>query len=88
MSFTDMDRGATTMQDYFEQVLQPTDKPTTAKRVVTALWLSVLLVEFTVWLLVGIIGGFDGPWWLWTAAVGGVVVGCLHLVGREPREHP
>ena len=74
------------MRDYFELMLQPTDKFTVFKRVVTVLWISVLFVEIVVWLLIGIIGGFDGPWWLWTAAAGGVVVASLHLVGRGMKE--
>lgn len=74
------------MRDYFEKMLEPTDKLTLAKRIVTAVWLGVLLIEFGVWLLIGIIGGFDGPWWLWTAAAGGIVVGGLHLVGRDTKE--
>jgi hypothetical protein len=74
------------MKDYFELMLQPADRFTVFKRVVTVLWIAVLFVEIVVWLLIGIIGGFDGPWWLWTAAVGGVVVGGLHLVGRGAKD--
>lgn len=70
------------MRDYFELMLQPTDKFTVFRRVVTALWISILFIQIVIWLLIGIIGGFDGPWWLWTAAGGGLVVGALHLVGR------
>lgn len=70
------------MRDYFEQMLQPTDRLTMAKRIVTAVWLGVLLIEFGVWLLISVIGGLVFPWWLWTVAVGGLAVGGLHLAGR------
>ncbi len=70
------------MRDYFEQMLQPADKLTMATRIVTAVWLAVLLIEFGVWLMICLIGGFVAPWWLWTVAVGGLVVGGLHLAGR------
>jgi membrane protein YdbS with pleckstrin-like domain len=76
------------MRDYFELMLQPTDKFTVFRRVVTVLWISVLFIQIVIWLVVGLIGGFDVPWWLSTAAAGGIVVGGLHLVGRGSKEQP
>jgi hypothetical protein len=68
---------------FFERMLQPTDRLTLTARILTALWLSVLLVEFTVWLVISIIGGLTSPWWLWTLVVGGVIVGGFHFFVRS-----
>jgi hypothetical protein len=75
------------MRDHFERMLEPTDRLTLAARIVTALWLSVLLIECAVWLVISIIGGPTSPWWLWTAAIGGIVVGGLHAVARTGRRN-
>ena len=49
-----------------------------APRIATLLWLGVVLVEFVVWAMIGLIGGdFMAPWWTYTLAVGGVVVAAL-----------
>ncbi len=64
------------MRFSFEHMLQPTDKLTLTARILTAVWLSVLLLEFGVWLAISIIGGsVVWPWWLWTAVGGGIIVG-------------
>lgn len=76
------------MGDIFERMLQPTDKLTLATRIVTAFWLSVLLIEFGVWLMISIIGGPTSPWWLWTLVIGGVVVGGFHVVARNNKIRP
>jgi len=73
------------MRDLFERMLQPTDRLTLTARILTALWLSVLLIEFGVWLMISIIGGLTGPWWLWTVLVGGVIVGGFHYAARNGR---
>jgi hypothetical protein len=71
------------MRDLFEEMLKPADKLTVTARVLTALWLGVVLVEFVIWLAIGVIGGdLQGPWWLWSVLVGGVVAGGAHLVAR------
>jgi hypothetical protein len=69
--------------DFFERMLEPTDRLTLTARILTALWLSVLLVEFTIWLIISIVGGLTSPWWLWTLAVGGVIVGGFHFYVRS-----
>jgi membrane protein YdbS with pleckstrin-like domain len=74
------------MRDYFEEMLEPTDKLTTVTRIVTVLWLAVLMIQVVVWLIIGVVGGFDSPWWLWTVAGGGLVVGVLHLLARGLRQ--
>jgi hypothetical protein len=68
---------------FFERMLQPTDRLTLTARILTALWLSVLLIEFTIWLVISIIGGLTSPWWLWTLVVGGVIVGGFHFFVRN-----
>jgi hypothetical protein len=68
---------------FFERMLEPTDRLTLTGRILTALWLSVLLIEFTVWLIISIVGGLTSPWWLWTLVVGGVIVGGFHFFVRN-----
>ena len=68
---------------FFERMLEPTDRLTLTGRILTALWLSVLLIEFTVWLIISIVGGLTSPWWLWTLVVGGVIVGGFHFLVRK-----
>jgi hypothetical protein len=49
-----------------------------ALRVVTWIWLLVNLLQVVIWAAASVIGQhFVNPWWLWTLAVGGVVVGGL-----------
>ena len=74
------------MRDHFERMLQPTDRLTLIARILTALWLSVLLIEFAVWLIISIVGGLTSPWWLWTLVVGGVIVGGFHFFVRNDRK--
>jgi membrane associated rhomboid family serine protease len=67
-------------------MLAPTDKLTLTARVLTAVWAGLLMVEFAVWLVICLVSGaLESPWWLWTAAIGGVVVGGFWLVVRGNR---
>jgi hypothetical protein len=53
---------------------------------ITMLWLLVSTVQFTVWTLVCVIGWhLASPWWLWTVAVGGIIVVGLRLPTRSAR---
>jgi hypothetical protein len=71
------------MRDFFEEMLEPTDKLTLASRVLTAVWLAVVLVELAVWLVICVISGdLQSPWWLWSVLVGGIIVGGFHLAIR------
>lgn len=58
-----------------------------ARRVVTAVWLGGIGVQLIIWALMSLIGWrFVNPYWLWTAAVGGVVVGALWwITGHRTR---
>jgi len=68
-------------------MLEPTDKLTMTARILTAVWLGLLLVEIGVWLMIWLISGdLDAPWWLWTAAAGGVVVGGFWFFVRNDRK--
>jgi hypothetical protein len=58
-----------------------------AGRILTAVWLAVLLVELAVWLMICVISGnLESPWWLWSVLVGGVIVGGFHLATRGSRK--
>lgn len=71
------------MRDFFDEMLQPTDKLTLTKRILTAVWLAVVLVELAVWLMICVISGnLESPWWLWSVLGGVVVVGGFHLATR------
>jgi hypothetical protein len=75
------------MPDSFERMLEPTDKLTMTARILTAVWLGLLLVEIGVWLMIWLISGdLDAPWWLWTGAAGGVVVGGFWFFVRNDRK--
>jgi len=70
----------------FERMLEPADKLTLTTRVLTALWLGVLLIEVGIWLAIWLFSGdLEAPWWLWTVLVGGVVVGGLRWFARKER---
>jgi hypothetical protein len=72
------------MRDFFEEMQKPTDKLTLTGRVLTAVWLAVVLVEVAVWLVVCVVSGdLESPWWLWSVLVGGVIVGGFHLAVRS-----
>jgi hypothetical protein len=74
------------MRDLFEEMLKPADKLTMTAKILTALWLGLVLVEFGIWLMICIISGdFESPWWLWSVLVGGVVVGGFHIAARKRR---
>jgi hypothetical protein len=66
-------------------MLEPTDRLTPTARILTALWLSVLLVEFAIWLIISIVGGLTSAWWLWTLAGGGATVGGFHVFVRSEK---
>ena len=70
---------------FFERMLEPTDRLTLTGRILTAIWLSILLIEFTIWLIISIVGGLTSPWWLWTLVVGGVIVGGFHFFVRNAK---
>jgi hypothetical protein len=75
------------MRDLFEEMLRPADKLTMTARVLTALWLGVVLVEVVIWLAICVIGGnLESPWWLWSVLVGGVVVGGVRLAARGQKK--
>jgi hypothetical protein len=70
----------------FERMLEPTDKLTLATRVLTALWLGLLLIEIGVWLAIWLFSGdLEAPWWLWTVLAGGVIIGGLRWFARKER---
>jgi hypothetical protein len=53
-------------------------------RAITGVWLALTAIQFTVWMLACVIGGhLVNPWWLWTAAVGGLVVVGLRVRGAR-----
>ena len=52
-----------------------------ARRIATAIWLAGVALQFVIWVLMCLIGRhLADPFWLWTAAVGGVVVGGMWAV--------
>ncbi|MEC3974120.1 hypothetical protein [Amycolatopsis sp. H20-H5] len=52
---------------------------------ITLLWVLATLLQLSVWTLVCVISWhFVNPWWLWTAAIGGLVVAGPHRIGRHP----
>jgi amino acid transporter len=72
------------MRDLFEEMLKPGDRRTMITRVLLALWLGIVLVEFGIWLVICLVAGeLESPWWLWGVLVGGVVVGGWHLATRK-----
>jgi hypothetical protein len=51
------------------------------RRVFTALWLAVSIIQLCIWVLVCVIGAhFASPFWLWTVVGGAVIVGGLWWV--------
>jgi hypothetical protein len=49
-------------------------------KVITGLWAVITLIQFTVWLLICLIGWrLISPWWLWTLVIGGAAVGGLRV---------
>jgi len=55
----------------------PSGGLTVALRVVTAVWLVTCVVQFLVWLTMAAFGNLDWPWWLYSDAGLGLVVGIL-----------
>jgi len=47
-------------------------------RIATMLVVGLTVIQFVVWAMIGVIDGWDTPWWLWTALPGAAVVGALH----------
>lgn len=39
---------------------------TLALRIATVGWLAVCVIQFVVWVVLAVLGHFDGPWWLWS----------------------
>lgn len=58
---------------------------TTAVRIVTALSVLSTSVQVAVWFAIGVRGGWDTPWWLWSAAVGAAIVAGLWWAAEWPR---
>ncbi|WP_028931418.1 DUF1707 SHOCT-like domain-containing protein [Pseudonocardia asaccharolytica] len=61
----------------------------TAMRVLTIVFGSIAAVNLIVWgLVVLTIGGWVYPWWVWTVAPPGAVLGVLYLsgIGRPDRD--
>lgn len=55
-----------------------------ARRVVTAAWLGICGLQVLIWVMMCLIGWhLADPFWLWTAAVGGVIVGGVWAVPAE-----
>jgi hypothetical protein len=53
-----------------------------AMRVLTLVWLGVVVVNLTVWGIVSLtVDGPVYPWWLWVAAPTGSVLAVLYLAG-------
>jgi hypothetical protein len=53
-----------------------------AMRVLTLVWLSVVVVNLTVWGIVSLtLDEPVYPWWLWVAAPAGSVLAVLYAVG-------
>lgn len=64
-----------------------------ALRIITAIWLGVCVIQFTIWLLICIINlQLISPFWIWTVGGGGIILGGLWwLTGqgyrrRDPAE--
>lgn len=74
--------GAATRNDIYQALRgldgAPPEGLRTALRVTTAVWLLTTVVQLTVWLAIATVGGnLDAPWWLYSTAVGGVIVGLV-----------
>jgi hypothetical protein len=53
-----------------------------AMRVLTLVWVSIVVVNLTVWGIVSLtVDGPVHPWWLWVAAPTGSVLAVLYLAG-------
>ncbi|HEY3506297.1 MAG TPA: hypothetical protein VGN37_26355 [Actinocatenispora sp.] len=57
----------------------------TAVRIVTALSVVSTVVQVVVWFAIGVRGGWDTPWWLWSATVGAAIVAGLWWAAEWPR---
>ena len=58
----------------------------TAFRIALPLYIVSTLAQFVVWLLLGIQGTYDAPWWAWSALpLGGVVLVIAALAKNEKR---
>jgi hypothetical protein len=54
-----------------------------ARSVAIALWLTLSVVNLVVWLMICLIsGGWDDPWWLWSALIGALAVAGVCRVTR------
>ena len=62
---------------------------TTALGVAGGVWLVGTLVQIMVWLVIAVVnGGPDGPWWLYSAVVGGAVVAGIWAVNESGHRRP
>ncbi|ALG12102.1 hypothetical protein [Kibdelosporangium phytohabitans] len=56
------------------------------RRVITTAWLAVVGIQLAIWLAMCLIGWhLPYPFWLWTAAVGGVIVGVIWAIPVDKR---
>lgn len=47
----------------------------TGRRVVSGLWVALCAFQISIWMIGSIVSlDFVNPWWLWTVAVGGIVI--------------
>jgi hypothetical protein len=58
---------------------------TTAVRILTALTVVSTSVQVVVWAAIGVLGGWDTPWWFWSAVVGSLIVAGLWWAAEWPR---
>jgi hypothetical protein len=64
---------------------EPGDGLFTLRRVVVGLSLGLTLLQFSIWVLLCLIGAtFVAPWWLWSAAASAVLIGGLWWVTESP----
>lgn len=55
----------------------------------TGVWLLTSIIEFAVWLTISVVSGtVDAPWWLYSATVGGVIVGLVYIANEAAHRAP
>jgi hypothetical protein len=57
----------------------------TAVRVVAALCLVATGIQLVVWAIIGLVGGWDTPWWILSGLAGGLAVAGLWWAAEAPR---
>lgn len=56
------------------------------RRIIVGAWAAATAVQIVMWLVISLISGrFTEPWWLWTAASGGIVAIAVWFVLVKPR---